>query len=155
MSKFQFNAEDYVHVITHMGDRVIGIYDGVRYVFEDGEPSEPVHWKVAHHIFGFRGTEQARVNALHRLGWLNRMDELTAMQMLKTRVEFHPMNPFPKGIVAFRKPEAAVDPTEPAADVTPTNEGTAVSAAQPVQPQAAPSDPFHESRGSRARKSGG
>lgn len=147
---YHFNSDDYVHVTQHMGENIIGIYDGVKYVFVDGVPSEPVHWKVAHHVFGYMGTNQARMNALHRLGWLTRMDELTAMNMLKTRVEFQPMDPLPRGVVAFKKPTG--EATEPDEAVTPTNGTAPAGTPEAGHSSQSPVDPFHASRGSRSKR---
>lgn len=127
-SNYHLDADDYVHVVQTTGSPVQGRFDGVDYVFEDGIPSEPIHWKVAHHIFGFRGTDQARLNSLHRLGWLNRMEASVAMDMLKTCVSFQPLELLPRGVVEIRQPRkteqnVATVPVMPTAGEAPVGTG--------------------------------
>lgn len=145
-SVFHLDAEDYVHVIQTTGSPVTGRFDGVDYLFADGIPSEPIHWRVAHHIFGFRGTPEAKMNALHRLGWLNRMEAETALDMLQKCVSYQPLELLPKGVVEFKRPEPeraneASQPVMPTAgEAPPVGSGEA-----PV----APPDPLR-----RAKKQG-
>lgn len=151
-SKFQFDPDDFVHVVQNLGETISGMYNGETFTFEHGVPSEPVHWKVAHHIFGYMGTEQARLNAVLRRGWATHVDTEVALRLLKSQVQFQPMNPFPKGVIEFRR-QAEQDEAQPD---TPTVEASPVGPAAPERPAAspAPPDPYAEARGSRAKKSG-
>lgn len=141
-SLYHLDSEDYVHVIQTTGGPIQGRFDNVDYVFEDGIPSDPVHWRVAHHIFGFRGTEQARINALHRLGWLNRMDTAVAMDMLRQCVKYQPLELLPKGVLEFKRPETneASHPVMPTAgEAKPV--GAEASSAAPPDPKRPANDP--------------
>lgn len=151
-SAYHLDADDYVHVVQTTGAAIEGFFDGMLYRFEDGIPSDPVHWKVAHHIFGFRGTEQARLNALHRLGWLHRMALEVAMDMLRKCVRYEPLELLPKGVLEFRRPDSNVDD----ATVMPTaghssNVGTEASSGTSA-PAATPPDPSRKAHPDPLRK---
>lgn len=139
-SLYHLDADDYVHVIQTTGSPIKGRFDNVDYEFEDGIPSEPVHWQVAHHIFGFRGTELAKINALHRLGWLNRMDTATALTMLNQCVRYEPLELLPKGVLEFKRNPAPAQDAAPS--VMPTaeeNPRVGMEASAPIP--SAPPDP--------------
>lgn len=141
-SVYHLDQDDYVHVIQTTGSPIQGRFDNVDYVFEDGIPSDPVHWRVAHHIFGFRGTEAARVNAVHRLGWALRMDFNTAMDMLKKCVRFEPLELLPRGVLEFKKPDTNAD--EP---VMPTAEPSSVGREAPgISASGGPPDPLRRAK---------
>jgi hypothetical protein len=146
-SVFHLDADDYVYVTQTTGSKIVGRFDGQDYEFEDGISSEPIHWRVANHIFGFKGTETARLNAIHRFGWLNRMDLPTALEMLRKCVHFQPVELLPKGVVEFRRPEAQNEPSPtpvmPTAGEALVGEGAASSVppAQSPEPKRAAHDP--------------
>lgn len=145
-SLYHLDAEDYVRVVQTTGSPVVGRFDNIDYRFEDGIPSDPVHWKVAHHIFGFKATEQGRLNALHRLGWLNRMDLQTALDMLRQCVRYEPLELLPKGVLEFKRPEAGA---QDAVSVMPTAEEPRVGteAASDIKPPLPPDPRRKAARG--------
>lgn len=146
---YHLDADDYVHVIQTTGSPIQGRFDGVDYLFEDGVPSEPVHWKVAHHIFGYRGTEQARLNAIHRLGWLNRMETAVALDMLRKCVRYEPLELLPKGVLEFKPRGPAGEQSEAeSSPVTPTagEAKPAGSGARGTSAPVAPPDPLRKAK---------
>lgn len=104
MPGYELDLDQYIRVVHHLGDPIIGRYDGVDYEFPDGADGsyKDVHKNVAHHILGYGATPDQKLAVLHRLGWLNRMDLRDALKMLD-EVQYHDVPAFGPSIVPFKR----------------------------------------------------
>lgn len=82
-----FDPSQFVR-ITNKSDAVVeGRYDGKDYEFRIGEPVD-VTIQAAHHIFGFAGTDQAKVTAFLRLGWMQVNTDIRVAKKRLEKIEF-------------------------------------------------------------------
>jgi len=74
------DLSEYVRVTNRTGVTIRGRYDGVDYIFEEGDATD-VHHLAAAHIFGFG--QQDKTNAFLRLGWLTKGSYEEGLERLK------------------------------------------------------------------------
>ena len=131
------DLSEYIRVVNRSGSTIKARYDGKDYEFKHGDPTD-VHQSAAAHIFGF-GLDD-KMNAFHRLGWLNKGSYEEALEKLND-IEFDEVPSPAVNIQAAQKKRGRpkISSPTPLADAD-ADEGGEVSARVPSPPTDADED---------------